>query len=65
MKKWFILIGIVCLLLAGAYFALSYYGVRYIRGRLEKVVAPGLTITSIEAKPTYLSAKGIRYEAPH
>ena len=65
MRKWFILAGIVSVLVVGAYFALSYHAVKFIRGRLEKVVGPGLTFTSIEVKPTYLSAKGIQYEDPH
>ncbi len=62
MKKWLILIGIVAIFLMGGYFVLSFYAVKFIQARLQKVVGPGLTIAEIEIKPTYLSAKGIRYE---
>ncbi len=64
MKKWFILIGIVAIFLIGGYFVLSFYAVKFIQARLQQVVGPGLTIAEIKIKPTYLSAKGIRYEDP-
>ncbi len=64
MKKWFILIGIVAIFLIGGYFVLSFYAVKFIQARLQQVVGPGLTIAEIKIRPTYLSAKGIRYEDP-
>ncbi len=64
MKKWLILIGIVAIFLIGGYFVLSFYAVKFIQARLQQVLGPGLTIAEIEIKPTYLSAKGIRYEDP-
>src|SRR4030042_449802 len=62
MKKWLILIGVVVIFLIGGYLLLSFYAVKFIQARLQKVVGPGLTIAEIKIKPTYLSAKGIRYE---
>ena len=64
MKKWFVIIGIIVILLIGAYFIASYYAVKFIQARLQQVLGPGLTIAEIEIKPTYLSAKGIQYEDP-
>lgn len=64
MRKWFVLSGIVCILLVGGYFALSYYAVKFVHARLEKVAETGLTFSGIEVNPAYLSAKGIRYEDP-
>jgi hypothetical protein len=62
MKKWFILIGIVAIFLIGGYFFLSFFAVKFIQAQLQQVAGPGLTIAEIKIKPTYLSAKGIRYE---
>jgi len=62
MRKWFVIIGIIAILLIAGYLFASYYAVKFIQARLQKVVGPGLTIAEIEIKPTYLSAKGIRYE---
>jgi hypothetical protein len=64
MKKWFVIIGIIVILLIGAYFIASYYAVKFIQARLQQVLGPGLTIAEIEIKPTCLSIKGIRYEDP-
>ncbi len=64
MKKWFVIIGIIAILLIAGYLIASYYAVKFIQVRLQKVVGPGLTIGEIKIKPTYLSAKGIRYEDP-
>ena len=65
MKKWFILIGILAVLFIGGYFVLSFYAVKFIQPQLQKVMGPGLTLAEIKVKPTYLSARGIRYEDPH
>ena len=64
MKKWFILAGIVALIIIGGYFVLSFYAVKFIQSQLQKVVEPGFTVSEIKVKSTYLSAKGIRYEDP-
>jgi hypothetical protein len=64
MKKWLILIGAIAIFLIGGYFLLSFFAVKFIQARLQQVVGPGLTIAEIKIKPTYLSAKGIRYEDP-
>jgi hypothetical protein len=65
MKKWFILIGILVVLLIGGYLILSFYAVKLIQPRLQKVMGPGLTLEEMDIKTTYLSARGIQYEDPH
>ena len=65
MKKWFILIGILAVLLIGGYFVLSFYAVKFIQPQLQKVMGPGLTLAEIKVKPTYLSVRGMQYEDPH
>ncbi len=64
MRRWLILAGIVILLLAGAFFLLSYVGVRLIESQLQKGAGPGLTIEAIKIRPTHLALAGIRYEDP-
>ena len=64
MRKWFVIIGIIAILLIAGYLFASYYAVKFIQARLQKVVGPGLTIGEIKIKPTCLSVKGIRYEDP-
>ncbi|OGP91625.1 MAG: hypothetical protein A2156_15240 [Deltaproteobacteria bacterium RBG_16_48_10] len=64
MKKWFIGAGILLVLLIGGYFVLSLYAVKFIQPRFQKVMGPGLTVTKIEIKTTYLSAAKIEYEDP-
>ena len=64
MKKWFIVMGIIALILVGGYLALSFYAVKFIRVQLQNVMVPGLTVAEIKIKPTCLSAKGIEYEDP-
>jgi hypothetical protein len=65
MKKWFILIGILVGLLIGAYFILSFYAVKWIQPRLQKVMGPGFTLEEVRLKTTCLSIKEIQYEDPH
>ena len=65
MKKWFILIGILVVLFIGGYFVLTFYAVKLIQPRLQKVMRPGLTLEEMKIKTTYLSVRGIRYEDPH
>ena len=64
MKKWFVIIGIIAILLIAGYLFVSYYAIKFIQARLQNLVGPGLTIAEIEIKPTHLSAKGIRYDDP-
>jgi len=63
-KKWFIIGGIIAVLLIGGYFVLSYYAVKFLEPRLQRVTGPGLTVDRVEIKPTYLSAQKIEYEDP-
>ena len=64
MKKWVILIAVVILILAGAYCALSYFGVKFINTELRRKMGPGITVSEIRIRPTYLYAGGVRYEDP-
>jgi hypothetical protein len=64
MKKWFIPIGILLLLFIGGYFVLTFYAVKLIQPRLQKVMGPGFTLAEIKVKTTYLAARGIQYEDP-
>jgi len=64
MKKWFILIGILVVLLIGGYFVLTFYAVKLIQPRLQKAMGPGFTLEEIELKATCLSARGVQYEDP-
>jgi hypothetical protein len=64
MKKWFIFAAFVVIVLVGGYLFLSYQAVKFVEGRLQKVIGPGLTIAEIKMKPTCLVARGIRYEDP-
>ncbi|NWF93196.1 MAG: DUF748 domain-containing protein [Syntrophaceae bacterium] len=64
MKKWLIIVGIIALFFIGGYFVVSFYAVKFIEARLQRVVGPGFTMAEIKIRPTYLSARGIRYEDP-
>ena len=64
MKKWFILIGILVVLLIGGYFVLTFYAVKLIQPRLQKAMGPGFTLEEIKLKATCLSARGVQYEDP-
>lgn len=64
MKKWFILGGIVAVLMVGGYLLLSYHAVKFIEPRLKEVIGTGLTVGEIKIEPSYLSAKKIRYIDP-
>jgi len=65
MKKWFIVIGILVVLLVGGYFILSFYAVKLIQPRLQKAMGPGFTLAEMRFKTTCLSLRGIQYEDPH
>jgi hypothetical protein len=64
MKKWVILAGILFILIMGGYFVLSFYAVKFVEPRLQKVMRPGLTLAEMKPKTNYLSARGIQYEDP-
>ena len=65
MKKWLIgVVGFLLVLLIGGYFILTFYAVKFIQPRLQKVMGSGFTVEEVGLKITYLSAKGIRYEDP-
>lgn len=64
MKKSLILAGILIVLFSIGYFVLSFYAVKFIQPHLQKVMGPGLTLTEVTPKPTYLSVRGIQYEDP-
>jgi hypothetical protein len=63
-RRWLIIFGIVVVLFAGGYLALSYYGVKLMQGRLQRVTGPGLTVGEMKVNLTHLSIRGIRYEDP-
>ncbi len=54
----------VLILFFGGYFALSFYAVKFIHSRLQQMAGPGLSVAEVKFNPTYLSAKGMRYEDP-
>ena len=65
MKKWFILGSIIAVIFIGGYLVLSFYAVKLIQARLQKMVGPGFIVAQIKIKPTHLSTKGIQYEDLH
>lgn len=65
MKKRFILLGLIVLILIGGYLGLSYYGVKLIQPQLQKMLGPGFTLKEIQVRLTHLSIKGIQYEGLH
>ena len=65
MRKWFIGTGILVVLFIGGYLVLTFYAVKLIQPRLQKVMGPGFTLEEIRLRTTYLSARGIQYEDPH
>ncbi len=64
MKKWFIWVGIIAVLLIGGYFILSSYAVKMIASKLQKRMGPGFTLAEVKLKTTCLSVRGIQYEDP-
>ena len=64
MKRWIILAGIVLLFLAGGYFGLSWYAVRFLGERVQRLTGEGLTIAEVKPGPARLSVKGVRFEEP-
>jgi hypothetical protein len=64
MKRWLVITGVVIILLIGGYLALSFYAVKFIQARIQKMIGPGFTIAQIKVKITHLSIHGIRFEDP-
>lgn len=64
MKKWLVIAGVLILVIAGGYLALSFYAVKFIQARIQKMIGPGFTIDQIKVKITHLSIHGIRFEDP-
>ncbi len=64
MKKWFVLAGVLAIVLIGAYLILTSYALRFIEPHLRKALGPGLTAGEIQIKSTYVSAKKLKYEDP-
>ena len=64
MKKWLIIAGILAVLFIGGYFALTFYAVKLIQPRLQKVVGRGFTLAEIKVRTTHLFIRGIQYEDP-
>jgi hypothetical protein len=64
MKKWLIVTGILAVLFIGGYFVFTFFAVKLIRPRLQKVMGPGFTLTEMKVKTTYLAVRGIQYEDP-
>lgn len=64
MKRWVFLLGIIIVLLAGVFLALSFYGSRFVDAELKKAIGPGITVSEVKIKLTHLSVKGIGYEDP-
>ncbi|MGB9627364.1 MAG: DUF748 domain-containing protein, partial [Thermodesulfobacteriota bacterium] len=62
MRTILILLGMLAILTVGAYFALSFYAVRLIQPRIQKVIGPEITISDIQVRMTHLSLKEIQYE---
>ncbi len=65
MKKGFIWIGIVVIVLIGGYFVLSFNAVKFIAAKIERMERRGLIIAEIKVRPTHLRIKSIQYKDPH
>lgn len=65
MKRWSILLGLIVIILIGAYLGLSYYGVKLVQPQLQKMVGPGFTLKEVQVRLTHLSVRGIQYEGLH
>jgi hypothetical protein len=63
-RKWFVLLGIVILLVTGGLSVLSFFGVRFINTELRRRMGSGITVSEIKIRLTHLAARGIRYEDP-
>jgi len=63
-RKWFVLLGGVIVLVVGGLSALSFFGVRFINTELRRRLGTGVTVSDVKVRLTHLSASGIRYEDP-
>jgi hypothetical protein len=64
MKKWFIPVGGIAVILVGGFLVLSFYLVKQIEPQLQGLMGPGFTAADIKVKPLYLCVEGIGYEDP-
>ncbi len=64
MKKWFVLLGLVILLVMGGLSVLSFFGVKFINTELRRTMGSGITVSEIKIRLTHLAVSGIRYEDP-
>jgi hypothetical protein len=63
-KKWFVLLGLVILLVIGSLSVLSFFGVKFINTELGRRMGPGIAVSEIKIRLTHLAVRGIRYEDP-
>jgi hypothetical protein len=63
-KKWFVLLGLVILLVMGGLSVLSFFGVKFVNSELRKTLGSGITVSEIKIRLTHLAVSGIRYEDP-
>ena len=64
MKKWFVLLGLVFLLVMGGLSVLSFFGVKFVNTELRKTLGSGITVSEIKIRLTHLALRDIRYEDP-
>lgn len=64
MRKWFVLLGLVILLVMGGLSVLSFFGVKFVNTELRKTLGSGITVSDIKIRLTHLALSGIRYEDP-
>ena len=64
MKKWFVLLGLVFLLVMGGLSVLSFFGVKFVNTELRKTLGSGITVSEIKIRLTHLALSDIRYEDP-
>ena len=64
MKKWFVLLGLLFLLVMGGLSVLSFFGVKFVNTELRKTLGSGITVSEIKIRLTHLALRDIRYEDP-
>ena len=64
MRKWFVLLGLVFLLVMGGLSVLSFFGVKFVNTELRKTLGSGITVSEIKIRLTHLALRDIRYEDP-
>jgi len=63
-RKWFVLLGLVFLLVMGGLSVLSFFGVKFVNTELRKTLGSGITVSEIKIRLTHLALRDIRYEDP-